>query len=46
MANELKVHHCMFYDQITHRNESLFFGINSQLTAIKMNLPARSAYRK
>lgn len=46
IVNELKVRHCMFYDQITHRNESLLFGLNYQLSAIKMNLPARNAYRK
>ena len=46
IVNGLKVHHCMFYDQITHRSESLLSGLNSQLTAIKMNLPARNAYRK
>lgn len=41
---ELKVHYCMFYDQITHQNESLLFGLNSHLTAIKMNLSASDAY--
>lgn len=44
IAYELKVHRCMFYDQITHQNESLLFGLNSYLTAIKMNFPASGAY--
>lgn len=41
---ELKVHYCVFYDQITHQNESLLFGLNSHLTAIKMNFSASDAY--
>lgn len=41
---ELKAHHCMFYDQTVHQNESLLFGLNSPLHAIRMNLPSGSVY--
>lgn len=43
---ELKICHCMFYDQIVHQNESLLFGLNSYHTAIKINLPTSNAYWK
>lgn len=36
----------MFYDRIAHQNESLCFGLYSDLPAIKMDLPNSSAYWK